>query len=110
MRQTELDDAVEQVLGRYIPDTLDRIRARNEIVSLIATAGHDVFAQVPEPTDLRPAALITARTLTTDEALAIERRLQEAMNKPYQLQVLIDPAITRRRWWQFGRPRHTHPA
>jgi hypothetical protein len=50
---TELDDAVEQVLGRYIPDTLDRIAARNEICGLLAAAGLDVYTQVLEPADMR---------------------------------------------------------
>lgn len=48
-RTTELDDAIEQVLARFIPDTLWRIQARNEVVALIAAAGFDVYAQVPAP-------------------------------------------------------------
>lgn len=55
-RTTELDDAIEQVLDQYIPDTLWRIEARNRVCSLIAAAGFDVFAQVPEPDDMRPAS------------------------------------------------------
>lgn len=51
-RMTELDDAVEQVLGRYIPDSLWRIKARNEVIALVAAVGLDVFAAVPAPVRL----------------------------------------------------------
>lgn len=52
-RMTELDDAIEQVLGRHIPFAMDRVQARNEICGLIAKAGYDVYAEVPAPPELR---------------------------------------------------------
>lgn len=51
-RMTELDDAIEQVLGDYIPDALWRTQARNRVCRLIAEAGYDVYAPVAEPADL----------------------------------------------------------
>lgn len=42
---TELDDAVEQILGDYIADSLWRIDARNRICAEIAARGFDVFAR-----------------------------------------------------------------
>lgn len=42
---TELDDAVEQILGDYIADSLWRIDAKNRICAEIAARGFDIFAR-----------------------------------------------------------------
>lgn len=44
-RDTELDDEVEQILGQFIPDTVDRIRAASEVCAAIAARGFDVYAR-----------------------------------------------------------------
>lgn len=46
---TELDDAIEQILGEYISDSLWRIDARNRICAEITARGFDVFARPVEP-------------------------------------------------------------
>ncbi len=61
IRTTELDDAVERVLGRYISDPFQRLDAAHEILSLLhAATGVDVYAQVPEPPDIKPARVVTS--------------------------------------------------
>jgi len=60
-RMTELDDAIEQVLDKYIPDSIWRIQARNEVCALIGQAGYDVYARVAEPDD--PASALRAALL-----------------------------------------------
>lgn len=44
-RDTELDDEIEQILDRYIRDTLWRVQARNEICAAIGARGYDVYAR-----------------------------------------------------------------
>lgn len=47
-RDTELDDEIEQILGQFIADPVDRLRARNEICAAIQARGFDVYAR-PSP-------------------------------------------------------------
>lgn len=49
LRTTELDDALEQILARYVPHVADRISARNDIVAVLVAAGVDIDQQVPAP-------------------------------------------------------------
>ena len=44
-RDTELDDEIEQILGQFVTDPVDRVRARNEICVAIQARGYDVFAR-----------------------------------------------------------------
>jgi hypothetical protein len=44
-RDTELDDEIEQILGQFIADPIDRVRARNEVCAAIAARGYDVYAK-----------------------------------------------------------------
>lgn len=48
-RMTELDDALEQILARYVPHVADRISARNDLVAVLVAAGVDIDRQVPAP-------------------------------------------------------------
>lgn len=45
IKDTELDDEIEQILDRYISDSLWRVDARNEICAAITARGFDVFAR-----------------------------------------------------------------
>lgn len=75
IRPTELDDEIEQILGRYIRDSLWCIQARNEICAAIAARGFDVFAR-PKPTSpelLRDAeAIVELRRASEFLADALE--------------------------------------
>lgn len=42
---TELDDEIEQILGRFLDDSLERIQARNQICAAIMARGYDVYAR-----------------------------------------------------------------
>jgi hypothetical protein len=42
---TELDDEIEQILGRFLDDSLERIHARNAICAAISARGYDVYAR-----------------------------------------------------------------
>jgi hypothetical protein len=47
-RDTELDDEVEQILGQWIPNGLDRVTASLAIRAAIAARGIDVYARPPK--------------------------------------------------------------
>lgn len=44
-RGTELDDEIEQILGQFIGNPVDRVRARNEICAAIQARGFNVYAR-----------------------------------------------------------------
>lgn len=45
---TELDDEIEQILGRFLDDSIERIHARNAICAAISARGFDVYARRPQ--------------------------------------------------------------
>lgn len=49
IKDTELDDEIEQILGRYIASPLWRGQARNDICAAIAARGFDVYARRTTP-------------------------------------------------------------
>jgi hypothetical protein len=42
---TQLDDEIEQILGRFLDDSLERISARNQICAAIVARGYDLYAR-----------------------------------------------------------------
>lgn len=46
---TELDDEIEQILGRFLDDSLERIQARNQICAAITARGYDAYARRKKP-------------------------------------------------------------
>lgn len=46
---TDLDDAVEQTLGQYVPSAVQRIDATTAVMRLFAATGVDPFTPVPWP-------------------------------------------------------------